>query len=97
MEDIYNLTSEGFKPWIFSGTEDIAVATLGTLRWINYINYTVDEEWKPWNVDGQDVGMEQNYTSGLRFLTVKGCGHLVPEDNPKVAKALLDKFLSDEK
>ena len=97
IEDIYNLTSEGFKPWIFSGTEDIAVATLGTLRWINYINYTVDEEWKPWNVDGQDVGMEQNYTSGLRFLTVKGCGHMVPEDNPKVAKALLDKFLSDEK
>ena len=46
MEDIYNLTNEGFKPWIFSGTEDIDVVTLGTLR------YTVDEEWKPWNIYG---------------------------------------------
>ena len=38
--------------------------------------------------------MEQNYYTSV---TVKGCGHMVPEDNPKVAKALLDKFLTNEK
>ena len=44
---IQQLTKEGFKAWLFSGTEDIAVATLGTLRWINYNNYTVENKWKP--------------------------------------------------
>jgi len=87
---------KNFKAWIFSGAEDIAVTTLGTLRWMNYINYTIDEEWKPWYVDHQVAGMEQNYTSGLRFLTVKGVGHMVPEDSPKIGKFLLDKYLKSD-
>jgi len=95
--DLQNLyEKEGFKAWIFSGTEDIAVATLGTLRWINSLNYTIDDDWKPWNVDGQIVGMEQHYTSGLRMITIKGVGHMVSEDNPRIAKALFDKFLTSK-
>ncbi len=94
--DLQELTKKGFKAWIFSGAEDIAVATLGTLRWISYMNHTVDEEWKPWFVDGQVAGMEQNYTSGLRFLTIKNCGHMAPEDKPKESKILLDKFIESK-
>ena len=95
--DLQNLyEKEGFKAWIFSGTEDIAITTLGTLRWINSLNYTIDDEWKPWKIDGQIVGMEQHYTSGLRMITIKGVGHMVPEDNPKIAKALFDKFLTSK-
>ena len=37
--------------------------------------------------------MEQTYDYNLKFITVKGVGHMVPEDNPKVAKILLDKFI----
>ena len=95
-ENLEQLTREGFKAWLFSGTEDIAVATLGTLRWINYSNYTVEKKWKQWYVDGQVAGMEQKYTSGLNIVTVKGCGHMVPQDNPKVAKKLLDKFIESD-
>ena len=95
-EDIQQLSKDGFKAWLFSGTEDIAVATLGTLRWINYNNYTVEKKWKQWYVDDQVAGMEQKYTSGLNLITVKGCGHMVPEDNPKVAKKLLDKFIESD-
>ena len=40
--------------------------------------------------------MEQKYTSGLNFITVKGCGHMVPEDNPRIAKILLDKFIESD-
>ena len=40
--------------------------------------------------------MEQKYNSGLTFITVKGCGHMVPEDNPRIAKKLLDKFISSK-
>ena len=37
--------------------------------------------------------MEQTYDYNLKIITVKGVGHMVPEDNPKVAKILLDKFI----
>ena len=37
--------------------------------------------------------MEQTYDHGLTFLTVKNAGHLVVEDQPKIAKDLLDKFI----
>ena len=87
---------KGFKAWIYSGTEDIAVTALGTLRWINYINYTVDEEWKPWYLDKQVAGMEQTYTSGLKFITVKGYGHIISEENPHLSKIILNNFLNSK-
>ena len=40
--------------------------------------------------------MEQKYTSGLTLVTVKGCGHMVPQDNPRIAKALFDKFIESK-
>ena len=92
--DIKELSNKkNFSSWIFSGTEDIAVATLGTLRFINELHYPIKKKKKKWKVDSQVAGMEQSYEYNLRFLTVKGVGHMVPEDNPKVAKALLDKFI----
>ena len=41
--------------------------------------------------------MEQTYDYNLKFITIKGAGHMVPEDNPKVAKILLDNFLAFNK
>ena len=96
--DIKELSkNKNFTSWLFSGTEDVAVATLGTLRFLNELNYTIKEKWKKWKVDGQIAGMEQTYDYNLKFITVKGVGHMVPEDNPKVAKVLLDNFLAFNK
>ena len=97
INDLPKLSKNGFKAWLFSGAEDIAVATLGTLRMINYLNYTIEDEWKAWKVDGQIAGFEQAYNNGLKFLTVKGIGHMVPEENPRVAKEIFDKFLYSKK
>ena len=52
---------KNFSFWLYSGTEDIAVTILGTLRFINELNYTIKEKWKKWVVDGQVAGMEQSY------------------------------------
>ena len=93
-KDIKELSSKkNFSSWLYSGTEDIIVTPLATLRTLKYLNYTIKEKWKRWKVDGQVVGMEQIYEYGLRFITVKNAGHMVVEDNPKIAKALLDKFI----
>ena len=37
--------------------------------------------------------MEQTYDYNLKFITIKNAGHSVVEDNQKIAKALLDKFI----
>ena len=93
-KDIKELSKKkNFSSWLFSGTEDIAVTTLGTLRFLNKLNYPIKKKWKNWIVDGKIAGKEQSYDYDIRFLTVKGVGHMVPEDNPKIAKNLLDKFL----
>ena len=94
INDLPELTKNGFKVWLFSGTEDIACATLGTLRWIDYLNLTIVDEWKPWEVDNQVAGMTQRYSNGLKFLTVKNSGHMVPEDRPNIAKVIFDNFIS---
>ena len=73
------------------------VPTLATLRFINELNYSIKEKWKKWKVDGQVAGMEQTYDYNLKFITVKKAGHSVVEDNQKVAKALLDKFIEYNK
>ena len=91
IKDLYE--RKNFSSWLFSGTEDMACVTLGTLRTLNELKYPIKEKWKKWKVDGQVAGMEQTYDYGLKFITVKGVGHMVPEDNPKVAKILLDNYI----
>ena len=92
--DIKNLNQKyNFTTWLYSGTEDMIVSALSTLRVLKELNYTIKDKWKKWIVDGQVVGMEQTYEHGLRFITVKGSGHMVVRDNRKISKILLDKFI----
>ena len=95
-KDLEELSKQGFKAWLFSGTEDIIVSTLATSRWINSLNFTIVNKWKPVINDGQVIGMEQSYSNGLTFITVKNAGHMVPIDQPKAAKFILDKFLNSK-
>ena len=94
--DLSELSKQGFKAWLFSGTEDIIVSTLATERWINYNNFTIKYKWKQVIDDGKFIGMEQSYTNGLTLITVKNAGHMVPIDQPRAAKFILDKFLNSE-
>ena len=96
--DIKELSKEkNFTSWLYSGTEDMICTPLQTMRTLNELNYTIKEKWKKWIIDNQVVGMEQTYDYGLKFITVKNAGHMVVEDQPKIAKALLDKFIEINK
>ena len=73
----------------------MAVDTLGSLRWIEKLNLDIKNEWRQWKLDdGQVAGMIQDYDYGFSFVTVKGAGHMVPQDKRKQAKVMLDSFLS---
>ena len=93
--DSYIKKLTNFTTWFFSGTEDMAVDTLGSLRWIEKLNLDIKNEWRQWKLDdGQVAGMIQDYDYGFSFVTVKGAGHMVPQDKRKQAKVMLDSFLS---
>ena len=80
--------------WVFSGTDDALLSTLGTIRWINKLNLGIEEEWREWKVKDQVGGFVQKYNSGLVLATVKGAGHMVPQDQSEAAFVLVSAFLN---
>ena len=82
------------KVWVFSGTEDAVLATLGTMRWINKLNFTIDKEWTQYKIDDQIAGYVQKYKEGLVIATVKGAGHMVPQDKRASAFKIFDSFMN---
>lgn len=81
------------KVWVFSGTEDMCLPTLGTMRWINKLNFNVKTKWKQWKVGKQVAGYVQEYEEGLVIVTVKGAGHMVPQDQRASAYKMFSAFI----
>ena len=81
--------------WLFSGTEDAVLPTLGTMRWINKLNLTVEKKWTKYKVNGQVGGYAQKYKEGLVIVTVKGAGHMVPQDQRASAYKMFDSFIKN--
>ena len=81
------------KVWVFSGTEDGVLSTLGTMRWINKLNFTIQNEWTQYKVNDQVAGFAQKYKEGLVIVTVKGAGHMVPQDQRASAYKMYDSFI----
>ena len=81
------------KQWLLSGTEDGVISTIGTMRWINKIGFKVDKNWTQWKAKNQVSGYVQTYQEGLVLVTIKGAGHMAPQDSRLEAKFVLDSFL----
>ncbi|KAK2662957.1 hypothetical protein Ddye_001531 [Dipteronia dyeriana] len=73
-----NLTSTGLQILLYTGDHDLVVPHISTEYWISTLNLTVDEDWRPWFVDGQIAGFTLKYTNygyRLTYATLKGSGH----------------------
>ena len=99
MGDSYKFYSEtmleypDLRVWVFSGTEDAVLPTLGTMRWINKLNLNIEKKWTKYKVNEQIAGYAQKYQEGLVIVTVKGAGHMVPQDQRASAYKLYDSFI----
>uniref|UniRef100_A0A2N9IRD4 Uncharacterized protein n=1 Tax=Fagus sylvatica TaxID=28930 RepID=A0A2N9IRD4_FAGSY len=51
-----NLTASGLQVLVFSGDHDMVIPHNGIEQWINYLDLTLDTDWRPWFVDGQVAG-----------------------------------------
>ena len=81
------------RVWVFSGTEDGVLSTLGTMRWINKLGFTIEKEWTQYKVNDQVAGYAQKYKEGLVIVTVKGAGHMVPQDQRSSAYKMYSSFI----
>uniref|UniRef100_A0ACD5XNS5 Uncharacterized protein n=1 Tax=Avena sativa TaxID=4498 RepID=A0ACD5XNS5_AVESA len=92
-----NLTSQGYRAFIFSGDHDMCVPFTGTEAWTKSVGYGVVDSWRPWFLNGQVSGYTQGYEHGLTFATIKGSGHTVPEYKPQEALAFYSRWLAGSK
>ncbi|XP_023915638.1 serine carboxypeptidase-like 18 [Quercus suber] len=92
------LLKRGYRALIYSGDHDMMIPYVGTLAWINFLNMTMVDGWRPWTVDGQIAGFTEKYArasgDGLTFATVKGGGHTAPEYKPKECLEMADRWMS---
>ncbi|KAK7833076.1 serine carboxypeptidase-like 18 [Quercus suber] len=78
----------------FVGDHDITVPFLGTQAWIRSLNYSIVDDWRSWNVQGQVAGYTRTYSNKMTFAT--GGGHTAPEYKPKECFTMFKRWTSHE-
>ncbi|KAK7306704.1 hypothetical protein VNO77_44659 [Canavalia gladiata] len=76
-----------------SGDVDGRVPVTASRYSINILDLPIQEPWRPWYA-GTEVGGYVVGYKGLRFVTVRGAGHMVPSYQPYRALVLISSFLS---
>ncbi|XP_066355546.1 serine carboxypeptidase 1-like isoform X1 [Miscanthus floridulus] len=92
-----NLTSQGYRAFIYSGDHDMCVPHTGTEAWTASLGYGIIDSWRQWIVNDQVAGYTQGYENGLTFATIKGAGHTVPEYKPQESLAFYSRWLNGTK
>ncbi|KAG0532947.1 hypothetical protein BDA96_04G149300 [Sorghum bicolor] len=74
-----NITSKGYRVFVYSGDHSLLVPFTATMEWLKKLNYNEIKKWHPWFVENQIAGYSIRYENNILFATIKGAGH-VPSD-----------------
>lgn len=86
------------RVWVYSGDVDADVPITGTLEWLTWLKKEQQlptlQKWRRWWISGNNKNEDQVggmywELEGITFVSVKGAGHMVPQDKPASASVLL--------
>nr|XP_043625817.1 serine carboxypeptidase-like 40 [Erigeron canadensis] len=83
------------RVWIYSGDTDGRLPVTSTKYSITSMNLSIKTPWHPWlDHQGEMGGYAEVREGDLTFATVRGAGHHVPSDKPRISLALVKHFLT---
>ncbi|CAL1361347.1 unnamed protein product [Linum trigynum] len=93
------LARKGYRSLIYSGDHDLIIPYVGTLEWIQSLNFRIVDEWRPWLLKNQVAGYTRTYSDPryfnlMTFATVKGGGHTAPEYKPPECFAMFQRWIT---
>ncbi|CAJ0955704.1 unnamed protein product, partial [Mesorhabditis belari] len=93
---VKNALSAGLKVMLYYGDIDMACNFMGGQKFTAGLGLTQVAAKRSYHVGGQVAGFITDWGQ-LKFVTVKGAGHLVPGDKPVTAAYILDAFINNKK
>eukprot|EP00958_Prasinococcus_capsulatus_P002477 scaffold212_cov404-Prasinococcus_capsulatus_cf.AAC.3 len=107
MSPLYKEMSEGgYRIVVYNGDTDPGCNYLGDELCVQQLGNPVKDEWRQWHYDdssvtsqGSQVGgwtVEYDVNGELRFITVKGAGHMAPQWRPAATTTMFQRFIDDE-
>jgi len=86
------IKAAGVRSLVYNGDVDMACNYLGDQWFVEGLGYPVIEERRMWHSEGQVGGFVKRFEL-LDLLTIRGSGHMVPEDKPVPALKMIEAFV----
>jgi len=98
--DIPALLANNLTVLVYAGIDDFICNWRGNNAWTLAMSWPGQQAFQdtpvePFYVDGAVAGNFHTY-QGFTFLTVDSAGHMVPEDQPVVASAMINAYISGQ-
>lgn len=88
----YQKMTRQVRGLVYNGDIDMACNFLGDEWFVEDLGLTVEEERKMWHQGGQVGGFVKRFQN-LDVVTIRGAGHMVPQDKPGPTLKMLTSFL----
>nr|XP_045616427.1 lysosomal protective protein-like [Procambarus clarkii] len=92
MKPQYEYLTTRVRGLVYNGDIDMACNFLGDEWFVESLGLKVLEQRKMWHQGGQVGGFVKRFQN-LDLLTIRGAGHMVPEDKPAPALKMITSFL----
>lgn len=93
---VTQLINAGVRGLIYNGDVDMACNFLGDEWFANSLGFKVKESYEEWKFNDQVAGFVKYY-DGLTYMTVKGSGHMVPQNKPGPSFKMISSFLNNKR
>jgi len=90
----FALQKAGVRGMLYNGDVDMACNFLMNEWFVESLGFTVTEERRMWHAGGQVAGFVKRF-EGLDLVTVRGAGHMVPQNKPIAALHMLESFIKN--